>query len=70
MNIKKLITDLKASNLVAECPVCQEEFNISDAMLFDGMKKFPKTAEEKKMDLLQELNERKEELKKKKLRRN
>ena len=67
MNIKKLITDLKASNLVAECPVCQEEFNISDAMLFDGMKKFPKTAEEKKMDLLQELNERKEELKKKKL---
>lgn len=67
MNIKQLITNLKTSNLVAECPVCQEEFSISDALLFDGMTKFPKVAEEKKMGLLQELNERKDELKKKKL---
>ena len=67
MNIRQLIADFKASNLVAECPVCQEEFSISDALLFDGMKKFPNAAEEKKTDLLQELTERKEELKKKKL---
>jgi hypothetical protein len=48
VSIKQLISDLKASNLVAECPVCQEEFNLSDTLLFDGMKKFPKTAEGKK----------------------
>ena len=67
MNIKQLVADLKTSNLVAECPVCQEEFNISDTLLFDGMKQFPEEAEEKKLGLLQELTERKEELKKKKL---
>jgi len=67
MNIKQLITNLSASNLIAECPVCQEEFKISDALLFDGMKKFPKAAKEKKLDLLQELDDRKAELKKKKL---
>lgn len=61
MNIKQLITNLKASSLIARCPICDEEFNLSDALLFDGMTKFPKPAEEKRLLLLQELNERKKE---------
>lgn len=67
MSIKQLITDLSKSNLIAECPVCQEEFRISDALLFDGMKDFPKAAEEKKLNLLQELDDREAELKKREL---
>jgi len=67
VNIKQLITDLKASNLVAECPSCQGEFELSDTLLFDGMKQFPEKAEEKKSGLLQELDERKKELEKKKV---
>lgn len=67
MKTQQLITDLKASNLVAQCPMCAEEFDLSDALLFDGMAKFPEPAEEKRLLLLQELNERKKELRKKKL---
>ena len=67
MNIKQLITNLKASSLIARCPICDEEFNLSDALLFDGMRKFPEPAEEKRLLLLQELNERKKELKKRKI---
>lgn len=67
MNIKQLITNLKASNLIARCPICDEEFNLSDALLFDGLIKFPKPAEEKRLLLLQELNERKKELEKRKI---
>jgi len=67
MNIEQLITNLKASSLVATCPMCNEEFNLSDALLFDGIRKFPKPAEEKRLLLLQELNERKKELEKRKI---
>ena len=66
-NINQLIADLKASSLIATCPMCNEEFNLSDALLFDGMRKFPRPAEEKRLLLLQELNERKKELEKRKI---
>ena len=67
MNIKQLIINLKASILIARCPMCDEEFNLSDALLFGGMRKFPDPAEEKRLLLLQELNGRKKELKKRKI---
>ena len=67
MSTNQLIKNLRSTKLVAECPICQEEFSISDALLFDGMKKFPKAAQEKKLELLQELKERQDQLKEKKL---
>ena len=67
MNITQMIQNLKTPNLIAQCPICEEEFNLSDALLFDGMKGFPEPAEEKRLLLLQELNERKKELKKRKI---
>jgi predicted Holliday junction resolvase-like endonuclease len=67
MNTEKFIKNLRMSSLVALCPLCGEEFKLSDALLFDGMGKFPKTAEEKRLLLLHELSEREKELKKRKI---
>jgi len=67
MNIGHLIKNLKVSNLIAQCPYCEEEFKLSDALVFDGMRRFPEPAEEKRLLLLQELNERKKELQKRKI---
>ena len=43
--ITTLISNLNKSRLFAECPNCGEEFALSKALLFDGTKKFPETAE-------------------------
>ena len=67
MEIEQLIKSFKTSLLVAECPICNEEFKLSEALLFDGMGKFPKPAEERKLLLLHELKKREEELKKRKV---
>lgn len=67
MEIKQLIKELTASNLIAQCPQCNEEFKLSDTLLFDGTKKFPNPAEERKQLLLNELMERKKELEKRKI---
>lgn len=67
MNLSQLIKDLKTSSLIARCPMCDEEFNLTDALLFDGMNKFPDPAEEQRLLLLKEFNERKKELKEKKI---
>ena len=67
MNIEQLIKNLKTSKLIAQCPMCMDDFKLSDALLFDGMGKFPSAAEEKKLLLVQELNERKKDLKKRKI---
>ena len=63
----QLITELQTSNLIAECP-CGEEFQVSDAIIFDGTKEFPKEALEYQQALLAELEERAKELEKKKKR--
>jgi hypothetical protein len=63
----EIINELKNSNLVAECPHCSEVFELSKAILFDGMGKFPDIAEQKRKQLLDELNERIEELKNRKI---
>ena len=67
MQIGQLINNLKTSDLIAQCPLCEESFRLSDALLFDGMKKFPEAAEERKHLLQRALAERTEELKKRKL---
>jgi len=58
-----LITSLTKSNLVAECPRCQNEFQLSKAGLFDGMKSFSPEAEKKKLELLTELEVQNKEIK-------
>jgi len=65
VNVDRLIRQLKSSNLYAECP-CGAEFKLSSAILFDGLGKFPATAEEKRLELLQELKEKVDALKKRK----
>lgn len=67
MNTEQLIKSFKTSLLVAECPICNKEFKLSDALLFDGMGKFPKPAEERRLLLLHELKKREKELKKRKV---
>jgi len=66
MNIDQFIKQLKASNLYAECQ-CGAEFKLSRAILFDGLGKFPATAEEKMLELLQELKDKTDALKKRKI---
>jgi len=61
-NISSFINNLQKSKLVAECPNCQIEFQLSEAILFDGTKKFPKSAELIKNELLLDLKERQTEL--------
>jgi len=63
MKIEEIIKELKSSNLYAEC-VCGEEFKISEAILFDGTKPFPKEALERQKELKEELKAREDELKK------
>lgn len=44
MNTESLIKSLKESKFYAECPNCNEEFKLSEALLFDGTKSFPPEA--------------------------
>jgi len=67
MNIDGLIKDLKTSKLIAQCPKCDEEFKLADSLLFDGTLKFPTPAEALRLQLIQELNERKKQLEKRKI---
>lgn len=67
MNQSKLINELQSSNLFAECSHCGGEFKLSDAILFDGYGAFPTIAEQKRQEWLQELKERMDKLKKRKL---
>lgn len=64
MNTEQLIKNLKTSRLFAESP-CGHEFKLSDALLFDGTKPFPKQALEKQVELKKTLEERNEKLRKK-----
>ena len=47
-NTSSFINNLQKSKLVAECPNCQGEFQLSKTILFDGTKPFPLKAEKKK----------------------
>ena len=65
MQTEEIIQQLKHSDLWAESP-CGCEFKLSESILFDGTKPFPKEALESKEAFLDELKEREEELKKQK----
>jgi len=58
IDVSAMIKTLNKSKLIAECPHCGDEFNLSQAILFDGRKEFPSKAEEKRLELLEELKER------------
>jgi len=58
LDVSALIQTLNKSKLIAECPYCGDEFNMSQALLFDGRKEFPSKAEAKRLELLEELKER------------
>ncbi len=60
-----LISDLKKSAFYAECS-CGEEFKLSDAIIFDGLKPFPAEAREAQQQLKEDLKAREDELKKQK----
>lgn len=61
--IQDLISELKNSNLYAESP-CGDEFKLSDCILFDGTKPFPKEAMKAKSEYLGEIKDREGELEK------
>lgn len=65
MEIEETIQQLKNSDLWAESP-CGCEFKLSEAILFDGTKPFPREALKSKEAFLDELKEREKELKKQK----
>jgi predicted Holliday junction resolvase-like endonuclease len=67
MDILKLINQLKVSKLYAECKECGEEFPLSKAVLFDGLGDFPEPAELKRKQMLEELQAKLDELKKRKV---
>jgi len=65
MKTEEIIKGLKNSDLWAESP-CGCEFKLSEAILFDGTKPFPKEALESKQALIDELKSRGEELERQK----
>lgn len=66
-DVTDFILQLRASGLYAECTVCNEEFPLSKAVLFDGMGDFPEPAELKRKQMLEELQTRVSELKARKI---
>jgi len=58
LDVSSLIQTLNKSKLIAECPFCGDEFNLSKSLLFDGRKEFPSKAEAKRQEMLDELKER------------
>ena len=58
-----LLTSLSKSKLFAQCPRCQNEFQLSKAGLFDGTQSFPTKAEKIRLGMLAELTEYEQEIK-------
>ena len=63
--MEDFIKSLRSENLIAECPLCNEEFKLSDALLFDGTQPFPEEAGLRRDEYEQELKDRKADLEKK-----
>ncbi len=62
-NLTGFINTLKNSHLNATCPDCNNEFSLSKALLFDGTKQFPQTAELTRAEWEKRLVDRDSELK-------
>ena len=61
--IQTIISELNSSDLWAESP-CGDEFKLSDCILFDGTKPFPKEAMEAQAQYNQELKDKEAALEK------
>ena len=61
--MSNILDHLKKSKLIAECPNCQREFQLAKSILFDGSKPLPAKAEDKKNEMLEGLDELKQEIK-------
>ena len=58
-----IIDELQKPNLIAQCPNCHGDFQLSKTILFDGTKQFPPQAESKKQELTGELDGLNQEIK-------
>jgi len=58
-----IIDELQKPDLIAQCPNCHDEFQLSKTILFDGTKQFPPKAEKKKLTLTEELSEQNQKIK-------
>lgn len=67
MGNANIIEELKRANLVATCSHCNCDFELSKTIMFDGRSQFPDVAQKKREQMLLELNERMEGLKKRKI---
>ena len=67
MGSAEIIRQLKKANLVATCSHCGCGFDLNESLLFDGLGPLPDIAQQKRDQLLADLDERLEQLKKKKL---
>ena len=57
-NVSALIQTLQKSRLVAGCPLCGDEFALSEAILFDGTKNFPTPADKVRQEWQKDLDEK------------
>ena len=62
-----LLTSLQKSKLFAQCPRCQNEFQLSKAGLFDGTQSFPTEAEKIRLGMLTKLAGYEQEIKEREL---
>ena len=67
MKNSQVINEIKRSKLIATCSHCGEDFDLSKATLFDGLGEFPEVAELRTRAMLEELQDRIEDLKKRKV---
>jgi predicted Holliday junction resolvase-like endonuclease len=58
------IKSLRSEDLIAECPICDGEFKLSDALLFDGTKPFPEEAEVRRAEYEEDLEDNRKNLEK------
>lgn len=65
MSKEALIKELSRSSLIGMCPKCDEEFKLKDAIIFDGLKPFPKEALDAQKRYEEILENREKELLKK-----
>ena len=65
--MQRLIRSLQSDELIAGCPECENEFSLSDALLFDGTVEFPELAETRRREYETELKQRRAELRKQKI---
>lgn len=61
-DLSEMIRYLQSSKLYAACPHCNEEFGFAGTILFDGTGAFPTEAEQKRLELQEQLKQKQENL--------